>query len=134
MLIEHAERFGLAQLHQLRGRVGRGADQSYCVAFYGQSEVPERLRIFAATNDGFELAREDLRLRGEGNLFGAEQHGLPRLRFADLEEDGDLLTHARRRAQGIVRNDPELGKPANRGFARELAERYADQQALFGIG
>ena len=134
MLIEHAERFGLAQLHQLRGRVGRGADQSYCVAFYSGSAVPERLRIFAATDDGFELARADLRLRGAGNLFGSEQHGLPRLRFSDPELDVDLLVHARRRAQSLVERDPDLGRPAHRAFARELAERYADHQALFGIG
>ena len=134
MLIEHAERFGLAQLHQLRGRVGRGADQSYCVAFYSGSAVPERLRIFAATDDGFELARADLRLRGAGNLFGSEQHGLPRLRFSDPELDVDLLVHARLRAQALVERDPDLGRPAHRAFARELAERYADHQALFGIG
>ena len=134
MLIEHAERFGLAQLHQLRGRVGRGADQSYCVAFHAGSVVPERLRLFASTSDGFELARADLRLRGEGNLFGSEQHGLPRLRFADPELDGDLLMHARSRAQSLVERDPDLGRPAHRAFARELAERYADHQALFGIG
>jgi ATP-dependent DNA helicase RecG len=134
MLIEHAERFGLAQLHQLRGRVGRGADQSYCVAFYSGSEPPERLLAFARTSDGFELAREDLRLRGEGNLFGLEQHGLPALRFADLEKDMDLLQHARLKAQRVVAGDPDLASQPNRAFARELAERYADREALYGVG
>ncbi len=134
MLIEHAERFGLAQLHQLRGRVGRGADQSYCVAFYSGESPAERLRAFASTTDGFALAREDLRLRGQGNLFGAEQHGLPALRFADIERDYELLEHARDRARAMVDADPELTSGPNRGFARVLAERYADQAALFAVG
>jgi ATP-dependent DNA helicase RecG len=134
MIVEHAERFGLAQLHQLRGRVGRGADQSYCVAFYSGASMPDRLRAFAATDDGFALAREDLRLRGQGNLFGSEQHGLPDLRFADLERDVALLEHARHRARAMVDSDPELGAVPNRPFGRELAERYADSAALYAIG
>jgi ATP-dependent DNA helicase RecG len=134
MLIEHAERFGLAQLHQLRGRVGRGADQSYCVAFYSGGAPPERLRSFASTRDGFALAREDLRLRGQGNLFGAEQHGLPALRFADLEEDVDLLEHARDRARAVIATDADLTSEPNRPLARELRERYADSAALYGVG
>lgn len=134
MLIEHAERFGLAQLHQLRGRVGRGGDQSYCVAFYSGDTPPERLRSFARSTDGFALAREDLRLRGQGNLFGAEQHGLPALRFADLERDMELLEHARDRARMIVASDPDLSTPANRPFGRTLAEQYADSAALYGVG
>ncbi|MFQ5888468.1 MAG: ATP-dependent DNA helicase RecG [Gemmatimonadota bacterium] len=134
MMIEDAERFGLAQLHQLRGRVGRGAEQSYCVAFFSGEEPPERLRAFASTTDGFVLAREDLRLRGEGNLFGLEQHGAPQLRFADLAGDAALLEVARRRARAIVAEDPELGRLPHRRFARELAERYARHEALYGIG
>jgi ATP-dependent DNA helicase RecG len=134
MLIEHAERFGLAQLHQLRGRVGRGAEQSYCVAFYSGESPPERLRAFARTTDGFEIAREDLRLRGQGNLFGAEQHGLPALRFADLERDHELLEHARERARRMVAEDPQLASPRHRPFARVLEERYADQAALYAVG
>jgi ATP-dependent DNA helicase RecG len=134
MLIEHADRFGLAQLHQLRGRVGRGGDQSYCVAFYSGEAPPERLRAFADTNDGFEIAREDLRLRGQGNLFGAEQHGLPALRFADLERDYELLEHARNRARAMVTDDPDLASASHRPFARVLQERYADQAALYAVG
>jgi ATP-dependent DNA helicase RecG len=134
MLIEHADRFGLAQLHQLRGRVGRGGEQSYCVAFHSGEGPPERLRAFAATNDGFEIARHDLRLRGQGNLFGAEQHGLPALRFADLERDSELLEHARQKARRMVESDPELSSRRHRPFARVLEERYADQAALYAVG
>jgi ATP-dependent DNA helicase RecG len=134
MFIEDAERFGLAQLHQLRGRVGRGEHESYCAAFYSGKEPPERLQIFASTTDGFELARADLRLRGQGNLFGERQHGAPELRFADLEKDGDLLEHAWRRAREIVENDPDLRARAHRPFARELAERYGRRESLYEVG
>jgi ATP-dependent DNA helicase RecG len=134
MFIEHAERFGLAQLHQLRGRVGRGAEQSWCVAFYAGEEPPERLAPFAATTDGFRIAIEDLRLRGQGDFFGAEQHGVPGLRFADLSMDGELLEHARHAARRLVAKDPELSQGANRRFARAIAERYADRERRFGIG
>jgi ATP-dependent DNA helicase RecG len=134
MVIEHAERFGLSQLHQLRGRVGRGSEQSWCVAFHGGEETPPRLRAFATSNDGFRLAREDLKLRGQGDLFGAQQHGVPELRFADLERDADLLEEARTRARKVVSEDPELNSRHHRTLARELAERYADREVLFGIG
>ncbi len=134
MLIENAERFGLAQLHQLRGRVGRGSAQSYCVALHSSSQIPERLAAFKRSQDGFELAREDLRLRGAGNLFGSEQHGVARLRFANLERDVDLLMRARDRAREIIAADPDLTSSPNRGFARELAEHYPDQEALFSVG
>jgi ATP-dependent DNA helicase RecG len=134
MVIEHAERFGLSQLHQLRGRVGRGAEQSWCVAFYSGDEVPARLRAFSASTDGFHLAREDLKLRGQGDLFGQQQHGVPELRFADLESDTDLLEKARIRAREIMAVDPELSSRSNRSLSREHAERYADREALFGIG
>ncbi|TFG63888.1 MAG: ATP-dependent DNA helicase RecG [Gemmatimonadales bacterium] len=134
MFIEHAERFGLAQLHQLRGRVGRGVDQSWCVAFYAGAEAPERLASFAATTDGFRIAIEDLRLRGQGDFFGAEQHGVPGLRFADLSTDGELLENARSAARRLVAEDPELARGSNRRFARVIAERYADRERRFGIG
>jgi ATP-dependent DNA helicase RecG len=134
MLIEHAERFGLAQLHQLRGRVGRGPEQSWCIAFHGGEQPPERLRAFAGTTDGFRIAEEDLRLRGQGDLFGPEQHGVPGLRFADLARDLDLLMHARRRARALAEEDPELGRPPHRRFARVIAERYAERERRFGIG
>jgi len=134
MLIEHAERFGLAQLHQLRGRVGRGSEQSWCVAFHAGEAPPERLRAFARTTDGFRIAEEDLRLRGQGDLFGPEQHGVPGLRFADLSRDLDLLEHARVRARALIDEDPDLGRPRNRRFGRVIAERYAERERRFGIG
>ena len=134
MVIEHAERFGLSQLHQLRGRVGRGAEQSWCVAFHGGDGPSERLRAFASSTDGFRLAREDLRIRGQGDLFGAQQHGAPVLRFADLERDADLLERARVRARGVIEQDPGLAASGHRGLARELAERHADREILFEIG
>ena len=134
MFIEDAERFGLAQLHQLRGRVGRGAEQSYCVAFSASRETSERLAAFAGTDDGFRLAEEDLRIRGQGDLFGKEQHGVALLRFADLERDRGLLDEARRRARRIVDEDPALAARGHRGLARELAERYADREALYQVG
>ena len=134
MFIEDAERFGLAQLHQLRGRVGRGPHPSYCAAFYSGKEPPERLRIFAGTNDGLELARADLRLRGQGTLFGERQHGAPELRFADLETDLDLLEEAWHRARRIVADDPELRAARHERLARELRERHGRSEALYEVG
>ncbi len=112
MLVENAERFGLAQLHQLRGRIGRGAHRSYCVLFdeSGPDNLDARARLdaMARTTDGFELADEDLRLRGEGTLFDIRQSGLPDLKLARLADDADLVKRARDRAFGIVDPDPEL--------------------------
>ncbi len=98
MVIEHAERFGLAQLHQLRGRVGRGAAESVCVLLYRAPLSPtarERLTVMYETTDGFEIARRDLMLRGPGEFLGARQSGVPLLRFADLERDAALVEAAR---------------------------------------
>ena len=110
MLIENAERFGLAQLHQLRGRIGRGAHLSYCV-LVGEVKSAEgwrRLKIMEETSDGFLIAEEDFRIRGPGNMFGTEQSGLPPLRFADLETDFDLLVRARADAAQLLEKDPAL--------------------------
>jgi ATP-dependent DNA helicase RecG len=109
MVIEHAERMGLSQLHQLRGRVGRGAQASACILLYQQplsDNGRERLRIMYEHTDGFEIARHDLRLRGPGELLGARQSGVPLLRFADLETDLDLIDAARDAAQRLLRSDP----------------------------
>ena len=110
MLIEHAERFGLSQLHQLRGRVGRGTAESHCILVAEPGEdALERLRIFRDTSDGFEVARADLRIRGQGDLFGSQQHGRdPALRFADLLLDEDLLVDAQSEARALEEEDPEL--------------------------
>jgi ATP-dependent DNA helicase RecG len=136
MVIEHAERFGLSQLHQLRGRVGRGAEESWCVLI---SEVGEaaagRLKVFRDTNDGFALARADLEIRGPGDMFGAQQHGHdPVLRFADLSRDEDLLFQAQQRARTIVERDPELSRQEHCGVRRVLEARYAERLRLFNVG
>ncbi|MDA0191151.1 MAG: helicase-related protein, partial [Proteobacteria bacterium] len=109
MVIEHAERFGLAQLHQLRGRVGRGAHDSVCVLLY-QTPLSEtaraRLRIIYEHTDGFEIARRDLQLRGPGEFIGSRQSGVPLLRYADLERDADLVEAAQTLAERLLRDDP----------------------------
>ena len=117
MVIEHAERFGLSQLHQLRGRVGRGAAASACVLLYGTPEggrlsetARERLRAMVETNDGFEIARRDLEIRGPGEFLGARQSGAPLLRFADLQTDVDLLEWAREAAERMLGESPELAQ------------------------
>lgn len=135
MLVEHAERFGLSQLHQLRGRVGRGAAESHCilVAEPGE-EAMERLKVFRDTNDGFEVARADLRIRGQGDLFGAQQHGTPALRFADLLEDEDLLVRAQAAARELVHDDPDLEAPGNAAVKAHLESRYAGRLEMFGVG
>ncbi|MGH6962698.1 MAG: helicase-related protein, partial [Dongiaceae bacterium] len=114
MVIEHAERFGLAQLHQLRGRVGRGQQRSTCLLLY-QAPLGEtakaRLGILRETDDGFRIAEEDLRLRGAGELLGTRQSGMPEFRLADLAVHGELLAAARDDARLIVERDPELSGP-----------------------
>jgi len=111
MVIEHAERFGLAQLHQLRGRVGRGAAKSTCVLLYAQplgETAKARLAIMRETEDGFRIAEEDLRLRGAGELLGTRQSGLPDMRLADLAAHADLLQAARDDARLVIERDPDL--------------------------
>jgi ATP-dependent DNA helicase RecG len=110
MVIEHAERFGLSQLHQLRGRIGRGSGQSYCLLFAepGSPEAKKRLEVFTQTSDGFRIAEEDLKLRGPGELFGTRQHGLLDLRVSDLVRDLPLLTQAREDAFRLVESDSTL--------------------------
>ncbi len=120
MIIESAERFGLSQLHQLRGRVGRGADQSYCILMTGYkltSEAQTRLETMVRTNDGFEIAEVDLRLRGPGDLMGTQQSGLLNLRIADLVKDNDILKTARHIAQKLLREDPHLEQEQNKVIA-----------------
>jgi ATP-dependent DNA helicase RecG len=123
MVIEHAERFGLAQLHQLRGRVGRGTAQSACILLYGtplSQTARARLKIIYENSDGFEIARQDLLLRGPGEFIGSRQSGLPLLRFADLSADQDLLERSREAAERLLRDDPAA---AERHTARWLGGR-----------
>jgi ATP-dependent DNA helicase RecG len=122
MVIEHAERMGLAQLHQLRGRVGRGSRESACLLLYADplSEgARQRLRVIKENSDGFAIAREDLHLRGPGEFMGARQSGTPMLRFADLEADQDLLEQARDLADELRRHHPDA---AERHLARWLPQ------------
>src|SRR6202521_3617771 len=133
MLIEHAERFGLSQLHQLRGRVGRGPWKSYCILLTGTSlgeEARRRIDAMVATTDGFKIAEADLELRGPGEFFGTRQSGLPEFRVADLLRDGHLLEEARREAQTIIAADPELRDPAHRGLREALLARWGRKLAL----
>ena len=135
MLIEHGERFGLSQLHQLRGRVGRGADRSYCVAIADAEEAAaERLKVFRSTHDGFAIARADLEMRGEGDFFGSQQHGRPALRFADLALDQDLMRVAREHARATIDRDPDLLAPGNAMRRHLLTSRFGDRLQLRSVG
>jgi ATP-dependent DNA helicase RecG len=135
MLVEHPERFGLSQLHQLRGRVGRGAEASYCILLGGVGEeAAERLRIFVETEDGFEIARADLRLRGMGNLFGEEQSGEATFRIADPVRDEELNIEARAAAERILDRDPDLTAKENAGILKVLSGRYSRALELFRVG
>ncbi len=135
LMVEHADRFGLAQLHQLRGRVGRGAAESHCILVApGSPEMVHRLRILTETQDGFAIARADLHLRGMGEFFGARQHGLPAFRFFDAERDEDLLIVARDLASAIVANDPELERSDQVRLRETLAARYAERERLYDVG
>jgi ATP-dependent DNA helicase RecG len=124
MVIENAERFGLSQLHQLRGRVGRGADQSYCIlvtTYKLTEETRKRLEIMVQTNDGFEIAEADLKLRGPGDLEGTQQSGVAfDLKIADIARDGQLLQYVRDVANRIVDEDPTGTRPENAILWRQL--------------
>jgi ATP-dependent DNA helicase RecG len=116
MVIESAERFGLSQLHQLRGRVGRGAEQSYCIlmtSFKLSAEAKIRLNTMVETSDGFKIAEVDLKLRGPGNLMGTQQSGVLNLRIADIVKDANLLKMARATAINLLTVDPVLANPEN---------------------
>jgi ATP-dependent DNA helicase RecG len=136
MLIEHAERFGLSQLHQLRGRVGRGPWKSYCILLAGSLSEDGRRRIEAmtSTSDGFRIAEVDLELRGPGDFFGTRQSGLPEFRVADLLRDGAMLEEARREAFALVQADPKLLAPEHRALRAGLLTRWRGKLDLAGIG
>ena len=130
MLVEQAERFGLAQLHQLRGRVGRGEHASTCILMPGPSvgpEAQERLRVLAATQDGFELAEADLKARGPGELWGTLQTGLPRFRIAELGRDAALLEWAHQDARAVVQGDPAFERPEHGPLRRAIRNRFKEE-------
>jgi ATP-dependent DNA helicase RecG len=152
MMIEHAERFGLAQLHQLRGRVGRACHQSYCLlmaATMGRnkvqlgkrptgnqesaSAVKERLEALVQSNDGFVIAEEDLRIRGPGEFFGFRQWGMPEFRVANLVRDGDLLQQARLEAFSLLKQDPHLGAPAHQGLKEAMLRKWEKKLDLGSV-
>ncbi len=136
MTVAGAERFGLAQLHQLRGRVGRGSHPGYCGVLLSEvsEKGHERLQAFADSSDGFKLAELDFQLRGPGDLFGTQQHGLPPLRIADLQRDRDLLEEARREAQLLVAADPGLKHESHTSLRRQMLVRYGKALDLGDVG
>jgi len=136
MLIENAERFGLAQLHQLRGRIGRGKHRGVCVLVHRSitQDSLDRLKIMVETLDGFKIAEEDLRLRGAGDIFGTRQSGLPALKIANILWDGDILKLARQAAFALIKADPHLRQGIHTGIRQLVLDRYAEYSELAGIG
>ncbi|HYW97111.1 MAG TPA: helicase-related protein, partial [Bacteroidales bacterium] len=128
MVIESAERFGLSQLHQLRGRVGRGADQSYCILMTGyklSQDARKRIATMVDTNDGFEIAEVDMKLRGPGDIEGTQQSGIPfDLKIANLGKDGQILQYARNIAEEIIDDDPGLTKEEHAILLKQLKKQY----------
>lgn len=128
MVIESAERFGLSQLHQLRGRVGRGAEQSYCILLSPEkisAEARKRLEIMVSTNDGFEISEADLQIRGPGDIEGTQQSGMPfDLKIADIARDGMIVEYVRRIAEEIIVKDPDLDSSENQILKAELTRLY----------
>ncbi|MDF2453814.1 MAG: ATP-dependent helicase, partial [Bacteroidota bacterium] len=137
MVIESAERFGLSQLHQLRGRVGRGADKSYCVLMTSYklgADSKLRMETMVRTNDGFEISEVDLKLRGPGDLDGTQQSGVMDLKIADLAQDGQILQLARSSAQAILNEDPELSRPENQLLVHQLHYQAKTRTSWSKIG
>ncbi len=131
MVIENAERFGLSQLHQLRGRVGRGADQSYCILMTKHElgrDTRHRLEVMTKTNDGFVIAEEDMKLRGPGDMEGTQQSGVAfNLKISNLAQDGQILQMARDDAEAVLRNDPDLSTPEGKMMDRHIHELFNKQ-------
>ena len=136
MVVEHAERFGLAQLHQLRGRIGRGGKPAFFLLFAEpkSDDAKKRLQIICSTSDGFKVAEEDLKLRGPGEFFGTRQHGLPELRVADIIEDFRLLRVARRDAFDLVARDADLSAPEHAPLRARVEETFKDRLDLIHVG
>ncbi|SHG01407.1 ATP-dependent DNA helicase RecG [Fodinibius roseus] len=137
MIVEHAERFGLSQLHQLRGRIGRGQRQSYCILVHGQKVSKEgrfRLRKMSETNDGFEIAEADLKLRGPGDFLGTKQSGLPEFEVADIIEDQWILEQAKSAAWQLMAEDPDLARPNHRELKKVFVPYYKERSRFYGMG
>jgi ATP-dependent DNA helicase RecG len=136
MVIEEADRFGLAQLHQLRGRIGRGQAKSYCFLFAetDSETAKSRLEVMTRSNDGFEIAEHDLRLRGPGEMFSTRQHGLPDLKIANIIDDFDLLVMARKNAFELVSQDPMLTKAEHKNIRQALLAKFGDSLGLADVG
>ncbi|MEA2076488.1 MAG: ATP-dependent DNA helicase RecG [Candidatus Marinimicrobia bacterium] len=136
MLVENAERFGLSQLHQLRGRVGRGSDASWCILVQGNNAVQstERLQVLENSNDGFFISEEDLKQRGQGDIFGARQHGLPDLKFVNMFTDRPIMEKARDLASDLIQQDAQLLLPVNAEFRRYFLAHYSDKLNYSNIG
>ena len=127
MVIESAEKFGLSQLHQLRGRVGRGSEKSFCILLTGpktSNDARERLKIMVATNDGFKIAEKDLEIRGPGDIEGTKQSGLLNFKLANIVKDRQVLDTARNIAQGILENDPDLSSAENLQLKNFLLQQH----------
>ncbi len=136
MLVENAERFGLAQLHQLRGRIGRGDQESYCILLADPrtENAEKRLKAVEETVDGFEIAEEDLNLRGPGEFFGTSQHGLPEIRFGNIVKDFSIMERARKEAFDLIARDPSLKEEHHRYLKEDLAARFKGKLDLVKVG
>ena len=132
MVIENCERFGLAQLHQLRGRVGRSGHQSYCILVCGSDSETARKRneIMCSTEDGFIIAEEDLKLRGPGEIFGTRQHGLPELNITDLVKNADMLEKVRYVARDLIDRDPEMELPEHSELKKRVKKMFGEKIQL----
>ena len=129
MLIEDSDRFGLSQLHQLRGRVGRGKFQSYCILVTDNvsEECKKRMKIMSSTTDGFKISEQDLKLRGPGDFFGKKQHGLPDLKIADMANDIEVLKNAQSISKIIIDKDAKLQSPENKGLKMLIEKLFVDK-------